>query len=126
LTAFIADLMFKYQGFSVMSEYANTTGDDEFDDPDALSSKFRTGSGFSIQAGYLLPSNWEIALRYTTIERDKDISGITDENQFTFGISKYIVGHALKVQTDFTRITFPLFEDTSGRSMFRMQMEMQF
>jgi hypothetical protein len=123
LTAFIADLMFKYQGFSVMSEYANTTGDNESTE---LSSGFNTGSGISVQAGYLLPSNWEIALRYTSIERDEDFSGITDENQFTFGISKYIVGHALKVQTDFTRRTFPLFEDTPGRSMFRMQMEMQF
>lgn len=123
LTAFMADLMFKYQGFSIMSEYANTTGNNESTD---VSRGFNTGSGLSVQAGYLLPSNWEIALRYTSIERDEDFSGITDENQFTFGISKYIVGHALKVQTDFTRRTFPLVDDTPGRSMFRMQMEMQF
>jgi hypothetical protein len=123
LTAFLADLMFKYQGFSVMSEYGNTTGDNESTD---VSRGFNTGSGLSIQAGYLLPSNWEIAMRYTTVERDKDISGITDENQFTFGISRYIVGHSLKVQTDYTRRTFPGDDDRPGRSMFRMQMEMQF
>jgi hypothetical protein len=121
LSTFFADLMFKYQGFSVLSEYANKKADKELTD---LSKGFNSGTGFSIQAGYLMVSNVELALRYTTIERDTDSSDINDENQFTLGLSKYIVGHSLKVQSDITRITFPNADD--GKYQFRLQLEMQF
>ncbi len=122
LSTFMADLMFKYQGFSVLSEYADKKADRQLTD---LSSNFRTGTGFSVQAGYLTSANVEFALRYTTVRRDDDFfSSLRDEDQFTIGISRYIVGHSLKVQSDFTRITFP--GQDNGRSQFRMQLEMQF
>ena len=121
LSTFVADLMFKYRGFSILSEYANKVSEENLVD---LTSNYNTGSGLTAQAGYLLPSNLEVAFRYTTISRDNNFSGIKDENQFTLGLSKYIVGHSLKVQTDLTRITFPNLDD--GRYQFRMQMEMQF
>ena len=122
LSTFMADLMFKYQGFSILSEYADKKADENIPD---LSRNFRTGNGLTIQAGYLTPANFEFALRYTTVRRDnEDFSGIRDEDQFTLGLSKYIVGHSLKVQSDLTRITFPGQDD--GRFQFRMQVEMQF
>lgn len=121
LSTFFVDMMFKYQGFSFLSEYANKKADQQIND---LSKGFNTGTGLSAQAGYLTPGNFEFALRYTTIERDDDFSGIKDENQFTLGLSKYVVGHKLKVQSDFTRISFPDQDD--GKYQFRMQVEMQF
>ncbi|MDH3652192.1 MAG: OprO/OprP family phosphate-selective porin [Saprospiraceae bacterium] len=121
LQTLIADLMFKYRGLSVLSEYASKSADKKMSD---LSSGFNTGTGLTVQMGYLFHSNWEMALRYTTIEREDDFSSIKDENQFTLGLSKYIVGHKLKVQSDFTRVTFP--DRPDGGYQFRMQVEMQF
>lgn len=121
LQTFFMDLMFKYRGFSVLSEYANKQVDEGGDN---IASSFRSGTGFNLQMGYLLVSNWELALRYTTVARDTELSGIKDENQYTLGVSRYIVGHKLKVQSDLTRITFPNSPD--GAFQFRMQVEMQF
>ena len=73
--------------------------------------------------GYLFKNNVELALRYTSIRQDTDLSGISDEDQYTLGISKYIVGHSLKVQSDVTMRSFP---DSDTGYMFRMQVEMQF
>ena len=122
LSAFIADMMFKYKGFSVHSEYATKSADKQIA---GTSSKFRTGNGFNIQAGYLFKNNVELSGRYTTIRTDdKEFSSVSDEDEITIGLSKYIVGHALKVQTDFSRITQPNVDD--GKYRFRLQMEMQF
>ena len=121
LTSFFADLMFKYKGFSILSEYANKTAADEIVD---VSKGFLTGTGFNFQMGYLFDNNVELAVRYTSISDDSDLSGISDETQYTLGLSKYIVGHNLKFQTDLTRIAYPDVDD--GKLMFRMQVEMQF
>lgn len=121
LQTFFMDLMFKYRGFSVLSEYANKQVDEAGGN---IAGSFRSGTGFNLQMGYLLDSNWEMALRYTTVARDNEFSGIKDENQYTLGISRYIVGHKLKVQSDLTRITYPNASD--GAFQFRMQVEMQF
>ena len=121
LRTFFADLMFKYKGFSVLSEYADKRAGHRMTD---VSRNFLTGAGFNLQAGYLFDRDWEVALRYTTVRRDGEFSGVRDENQYTLGLSKYMAGHNLKVQSDLTRIAFP--GETEGEYMFRMQVEMQF
>ena len=121
LSTFFADLMLKYRGFSILSEYANKSA---ADDIEGISKGFLTGTAISAQAGYLFGNNVELAVRYTSVRDDGDFSGISDEDQYTLGLSKYIVGHSLKVQTDLTRITFPNASD--GKYQFRMQVEMQF
>ncbi len=121
LQTFFMDLMFKYRGFSVLSEYANKQVDVAGAN---TAGSFRSGTGFNLQMGYLLDSDWELALRYTTVSRDTDFSGIKDEDQYTLGISKYLAGHKLKVQSDLTRISYPDLSD--GAVQFRMQVEMQF
>ena len=49
----------------------------------------------------LLKSNYEFTGRYSTINY-YEVTNVSDINQYTIGISKYVVGHKLKVQTDFT------------------------
>jgi hypothetical protein len=44
-------------------------------------------------------------------------------NEYTLGVSKYIVGNNLKVQSDVTYIDR---EHTNGRIAFRLQFEIQF
>jgi len=103
LKVFFADLMFKYKGLSVMAEYAKKTSDGSsliFDDDDTLIGTFYTGEALNIQSGILLKSNLELAARFTHVNPDKEVAA--GENQYTIGISKYLVGHKLKIQTDFT------------------------
>ncbi len=109
LNTFFADMMFKYQGISVMAEYANKkTGDDdpfvfeETENGPLVIGTFFTGTGFNLSTGYLFKNNYEIALRYTDINPTEGVAN--DETQYTLGLSKYVVGHKLKVQTDFSLI----------------------
>ena len=125
LKTFFADLMFKYQGFSVMMEYADKKAANDnpivLDDADNVIGTFYTGTGFNVSLGYLLKSNYEIAVRYTDIKPDEGVSN--DETHYTLGISKFIVGHKLKVQTDFSII------EKDGRNdalLVRAQMDIHF
>ncbi len=105
-----------------MSEFGTKSADKKID---GLSRNFNTGTAFNIQAGYLFPSNWEVATRFTTVRSDDDIySGIRDQDQYTLGLSKFVSEHNLKVQTDISRTTSPGVDD--GQWMYRIQTEMQF
>lgn len=87
------DAMFKYKGFSFMGEYADRKAKDE--------TNVRVGNGLNLSAGYLLKSNWEVASRYTNISLE---NGGEERNEYTVGVSRYIAGHKLKVQTDVSYI----------------------
>lgn len=119
LQTFIADAMFKFKGISWATEYAIRNGENE-----DFNSEYRLGNGFVTQVGYLLPSNWEIAGRFTAI-RAADESSISSNNEYTLGVSRYIVGHSLKIQSDISRIDNTL-TDGLDDYRFRLQMEMQF
>ena len=121
LTTFMADMMFKYQGWSVLAEYAYKEGEKESED---FSRNFRTGNGLTIQGGYLFDNNVELSGRYTFVRQDNVLSGISDTDYYTLGLSKYIVGHSLKVQTDLSYITAPGADN--GNIQYRAQVEMQF
>ncbi|MFT5724270.1 MAG: phosphate-selective porin OprO/OprP [Bacteroidia bacterium] len=122
LTMFEADLLFKYQGFSVLAEYAQTEGDNQFTD---VSNNYNTGTGLNVQAGYLFKSNWEFAARYTSVAPDDaSFSAIKEQNEYTLGISRYISGHNLKIQSDYGIIETVAASSTSNYR-FRLQIEMQ-
>ena len=124
-TLFI-DAMFKYKGFSFMAEYA----DRDAKDPIAKNAngsetgdEVQVGRGLNLQTGYLLDSDWEISGRYTNIVLDQNITGKNPENQHTFGVSKYIVGHKLKVQSD---ISYLSIDGNNDEFMFRLQLDVHF
>ena len=122
LTQIEADILFKYQGFSVLAEYAMTEGAKQLID---VSKNFNTGSGLNIQAGYLLKSNWEFAARYTSVAPDNaTFSGIKEQNEYTLGISRYISNHNLKIQSDYGLIE-TVAASSSTNYRFRLQVEMQ-
>ncbi len=114
LRSFIADMMFKYNGLSAMSEFALRTAENN-------ESRYGTGTGFVFQMGYLLPSNWEIAGRYTDINADDTHSVFPDQKEYTLGISRYVSGHDLKFQSDISYQTFP--GQTTEYLIFRFQTE---
>ncbi len=117
------DFMLKYNGFSFMGEYAHR----DSDNPVALNSDgtetgdvVQVGNGLNLQTGYLFKNNWEVSGRYTNINLDEAITGKGNEQQYTLGLSKYIVGHKLKVQTDLSYLTLG---NGGDELMWRLQME---
>lgn len=124
-TLFI-DTMFKYKGFSFMGEYAYRDAEDpvaENSDGTLTGDVVGVGNGLNLQAGYLFKNNLEISGRYTNIELDNDITGKNPEDQYTMGISKYIVGHKLKVQSD---ISYLSVDNSNDELMYRLQFEIHF
>lgn len=125
LQTFFVDAMFKYKGLSIMAEYADKQTDD--DDPVVMNENgdeigtFFTGSGLTVSAGYLLDNNWEVALRYTAINPDEAVSN--DETEYTFGLSRYIVGHKLKIQTD---VSYRDIINSNDKFFWRLQMDLHF
>ncbi len=97
------DMMFKYKGFSMMGEFSiRGTEDDNplvYDSNGTKVGTYFTGSAINLQAGYLFKKNYEFAFRYTKLRTQNSSVG-QDEDQYTLGYSKYIVGHKLKIQTD--------------------------
>ena len=117
--------MFKYNGFSFMGEYANRDSKDPYaknSDGSLTGSEVQVGNGLNLQAGYLFKTNWELAGRYTNIAYDKTITGRDVENQYTLGVSKYIVGHKLKVQSDISYLDF----GSNDKLMYRLQFDIHF
>lgn len=127
LSTVFADMMFKYNGFSFMAEYANkrSVGKSSVVSYDAagnVDEYFYTGSGIVAQAGYLFNNNWEIAGRYTQIDPSA-VNMVDQIKMYTLGFSKYIVGHALKMQTD---ISLTQVGANDPELMHRIQFELAF
>ncbi len=117
LTSVFVDLVFKYQGLSVASEFAAKDGKTR------NNNGFGTGTGFVVQAGYLFKNNFEAALRYTTIDPDNFTSGLNNETEYTLGLSRYIVGHNLKIQSDFS---YTDIDGPGDEFRYRFQVELSF
>jgi phosphate-selective porin OprO/OprP len=124
LSTIFADMMFKYKGFSVMAEYAVKSSDESpvFVDASDQEYHFVTGSALNIQAGYLLQSDWELAARFTSVTPEAVLAQ-EDVSMYTLGISKYIDGHNLKVQSDFSMI---LEGEMEQSYLARLQFELSF
>ncbi|WP_341216351.1 porin [uncultured Wocania sp.] len=124
-TLFI-DAMFKYKGFSLMAEYADRDAKDPFaknSDGSLTGDEVQVGKGLNLQTGVLCKNDWEISGRYTNIKLDQNITGKNPETQYTLGVSKYIVGHSLKVQTDVSHLEI---KNGSNELMWRLQFDIHF
>ncbi|GAB2774209.1 porin [Salinimicrobium soli] len=125
ISTFFLDAMFKYQGWSVMGEYANRTAGDAFaknSNGTLTGAEVNVGTGLNLQAGYLFKNNFQVVGRYTSIDLDDEITQVV-ENQYTLALSKYIVKHKLKIQTDLSYTDMNLNLDDG--LMYRLQFEIQ-
>lgn len=126
INTFFLDAMFKYNGFSLMGEYAHRNAKDPIaknSDGSETGDVVQIGDGLNLQIGYLLNSNWEVSGRYTNIKLDEAITGENTEKQYTLGLSKYIVGHKLKVQTD---LSYLRINEGTDQLMYRLQLDVHF
>jgi hypothetical protein len=120
------DAMFKYRGFSFMGEFADRKASDPIaknSDGTLTGDVVHVGQSYNLQTGYLFKNNYEIATRFTQLKLDKVITGKNLKKQFTFGVSKYIVGHKLKIQSD---VSYLGVENASDEIMWRLQMDLHF
>lgn len=130
-TVFV-DGVFKFKGFSLTGEYAhksfvniavNADGFPPSTAIDANGESYYTGQGINFQAGYLTKNNWEVATRFSSVKPDHG-KGFTALKEYTLGLSKYIVGHNLKVQSD---VSLTDSAETSTNNLrYRIQFEFGF
>lgn len=124
-TLFI-DAIFKYNGFSIMAEYAKRDAKHPYaknSDGTLTGDEVQVGNALNLQTGYLFKTNWEVSGRFTNTKLDKTITGKEAENQYTLGISKYIVGHKLKVQSD---LSYLEIANSNNQLMYRLQCDIHF
>ena len=128
LETFFIDMIYKYQGFSLMGEYADNRvvgldSDSRESLIDANGRSYFTGQGINTQISYLFQNNIELATRYSRIMPDTEVS-FRGVNEYTFGLSKYVVGHSLKVQADVSLIDETGVSNNTLR--YRLQTEFAF
>ena len=125
ITTLFVDTMIKYSGFSLMGEYAYRTAD-KIEATEMDGSKtgpvVGAGSAVNVQSSYLFKNNVEMVVRYTALDFES-ITRLSDLKQLTFGVSKYVVGHSLKVQTD---LSFSQSDNQKDFVQFRTGFDLHF
>ncbi|UQD55315.1 OprO/OprP family phosphate-selective porin [Flavobacterium sp. K5-23] len=106
LQSLFFDAMFKYNGWSATAAYMSRMADNPITvNPLDISKRQAVfvGHGVDAQLSYLFPSNFQVIGRFSTQKVDDEIQTISpDVDEYTIGLSKYIFGHKLKVQTEFS------------------------
>lgn len=97
ISTLFVDAIYKYKGISIMAEYADKQLKEDISD-------FTSGTGYVGQVGYLFDNNIEVSGRYTSVDLAKGTGSTTNTTEYTLGLSKYIVGHKLKIQSDIAYI----------------------
>ncbi|WP_162055654.1 hypothetical protein [Pontibacter pamirensis] len=104
----MADFLLKYRGLSLGFEHLSGRADGTpvTRNEDGEESYVYVGRGQNWQLGYVFRSEWGVAGRYARLSPGKGIrakAGPAEE--LTLGVSKYIKGHRLKIQSDLTQRT---------------------
>ena len=125
LTSIYADAILKYKGYSFMAEYSYRRTQDQVIAPTETGDlKYGTGDGFFASGAYLFKNNFEVAIRYSYVKPDDPMySSIGEQREYLLGVSKYIVGHNLKLQSD---ISFRDHRIIGDFWMVRLQVELAF
>ena len=130
---YIIDAMFKFNGFSFMGEFVDkwVKSGDALSGLDASGDElaFYTGNGLNLQAGYLFESNYEVAGRFTMVQPENGVKSLGidfDNNRYSLGLSKFISGHTVKVQSTFTYVDYETLADDKDEFQFLMQIEIGF
>lgn len=128
ISGFFSDLMFKYQGWSVLAEYLQMNCENPITKLNGNYQAVETGQGYMIQTGYILPFFWEISARYSQILPDDKIKAFQQaQSELLLGVSRYIRGHRIKLQSDVGYIVEEnLPQEFQEYWQWRVQMELGF
>jgi phosphate-selective porin OprO and OprP len=109
IRTFAADALLKYNGWAWYNEYIHRGSNNPVTANAADPTKTRfvyVGEGFLSQLSYLFKNNFEVAARYSTV---RPSTPLYDNETFTSlrektieqveaGVTKYLVGHRVKIQ----------------------------
>ncbi|MGV8828605.1 MAG: porin [Breznakibacter sp.] len=108
INAMFVDFIFKYNGFAFYTDYMARYCSDPVivkSDEEQAGQYILKGNGINLQTSYIFKNNWEVAARFSTVnpaESVKSYAGYDQNRQYTLGITKYVIGHSLKLQLDAT------------------------
>jgi hypothetical protein len=110
------DLMAKYKGFSALLEYGNASANGLSSNfinaeatqrllPKQISTFLALGNTYNMQMGYVTKAGYSMDLRHGKVT--PEFSGVvnnalTDQENYTLGLSRYFRGNHTKVQTSFS------------------------
>jgi len=96
-----ADLLFKYNGFSFMTEFFEKFSDIPvvYNTDFEKIAVFSNGYGYNFQTSYMLQSNWELAARYSTVF-PTEVTLSPKVEKYSIAINRYIAGHGVKFQSE--------------------------
>lgn len=101
-SVYLADVLFKYRGFAVSSEYIRRVASTSPVTQNASTGAFRylvEGDGVNNQISYCMKSMWEVAGRYALVTPSKRTLSLSNQNvQYGVGVSKYLMKHKVKAQ----------------------------
>jgi phosphate-selective porin OprO and OprP len=110
IRTFETDVLFKYNGWALYTEYMERhSGDPVTEDAAEATVRFvNVGRGFLSQLSYLFPNNFEVAARFSETTPFKELynnprfPALSEKKvqQIEFGMTKYLVGHRLKIQAN--------------------------
>lgn len=131
LSSFLADAMFKYNGWAFMTSYMKRSTPNgsalALNPKNTLEYNYvKEGSGYDAQFSYVFPSNWELIGRYSHLKPHEEIFPYTPkQNQYSIGVTKYIWEHAFKAQFEVSKNDFKYFNGSDKNSWYiRLQIEM--
>lgn len=126
--SFFSDLIFKYRGWSLMAEYMEMDSRNPVTELEGDYRVVEAGKGYMIQAGRILPSFWELSARYAKVIPNNKVTDFQqEETEVLVGISRYIRGHRIKVQSDVGYIIDEnLSLDLQQQWQWRFQVELGF
>lgn len=97
---FIADMVFKWQGWALSAEAFQRDSDDPITTNSTGAVRYvTTGQGLNTQLSKHFPSHWEIASRYTMVRPTGDVALLRPQTEEGMvGIGRYFNGHRIKAQ----------------------------
>ncbi len=127
LHSYFVDFILKYHGFAFYADFMGRKTDNPFFAGDTETCVYN-GNGLNLQTSYLFPENWEIALRNSTLFPEKQIQSIVgykSYNQTTLAVTRYLIGHSLKIQADASyNHKRDVLDPTYNRWQLRFQVEL--
>ena len=127
LGSYFVDFILEYRGFAFYTDFMGRSCSDPLFSPETGAFVYN-GQGLNVQTSYLFNKKWEIALRNSTLFPDSEVqplAGYRNWNQTTLGITRYIIGHSLKVQADMSYNTRSRSIDPNyNRWEIRFQLEL--
>lgn len=128
-----ADILMKYQGFSLLTEYVNASATGLKQtfvnqaatvalQPQQISSFLVLGDAFNSQIGYVTKKGYSVDLRYSQLMPEFDTfsdSVLQETDIYSIGLTKYIKHNDVKVQTTFSSI------DQNDQTSYRAELMFQ-